>query len=94
MTPDQPKIEVFKESELRIDMMKHMCVPKYRLLSSKQTGDYLKSAHAKKADLWKMSVSDQAARYMGLAIGQVVQFERANPCSGLEEIHRVIVPDT
>ena len=84
-------IDYFKESELQMNILNHVLVPKHEILSDEQKEELLKMYKCKEVQLQKMLSSDPVARFFGARRGQVFKITRTSETSGSYENYRVVV---
>ncbi|KAL0236866.1 hypothetical protein PCE1_000263 [Barthelona sp. PCE] len=83
-------IEVFKESQLVINITKHSLVPTHIPLTEEQTQEVLDKYKVEKFQLPRIKKDDPVARFLGLAKMQVVRIERPSETAGRYVSYRVV----
>lgn len=83
--------EAFFETFFLINLMEHICSPKYHVMSASEQTEFLREYQTTKNKLCKIFDSDQAAKYLYLKKGQIVRIERPSEISGMSIGYRVVV---
>lgn len=82
-------IETFQESDLVVNITKHVLVPKHIVLSDAEKKELLQKYRLKESQLPRIQGLDPVARYLGLKRGQVVKIIRRSETSGRYASYRI-----
>lgn len=82
-------IETFQESDLVVNITKHVLVPKHIVLSDSEKKELLQKYRLKESQLPRIQGLDPVARYLGLKRGQVVKIIRRSETSGRYASYRI-----
>lgn len=84
-------LAAFGENELLFDIYEHEKVPRHVLLSAEEKAALLQQYKLSERQLPEMQRHDPMARYLGLAVGDVVRIHRVSPTVGHDVYYRIVV---
>lgn len=82
-------IECFHETNLIVNITKHVLVPKHLKLNQEEKNELLKTYRLKESQLPRIQKSDPIALYLGLKRGDVVKIIRNSETSGRYASYRI-----
>jgi len=87
------RIEIFSEDEMLYNVMEHVLMPEYEVLTREERIRMFggKTALIKEHQLPKIMVTDRTARYFGLRRNDVVRIIRCSETAGLAVSYRIAV---
>ena len=86
-----PNTEIFLAKELLINIIDHISVPKYTLLTDDEAKEVIHVYHAKKKDLPKQLVFDPISKYYNAKPGQMFRIVRPSETAGEVATYRLVV---
>lgn len=86
-----PKVEVFQENELMINIVENVLVPEHEVLTQKERLEFYKSYNVKKKNMAQMLVSDPVSRYYGMKIGDICRIKRPSETDCYINSYRLVV---
>lgn len=90
---EYPYSEIFLDSDLMIDKVKHVSVPKHELISQdqKEFQDFFKEYLINKKQMPKIFVTDPIAKYYNAKVGMIFKITRISETSGYATYYRLII---
>lgn len=85
------KIEVFMHNELRINITKHMDVPRHIILSKEDAEQMKKDLDANNSQLSRILTTDPVSRYYAAKKGDIFKIIRPSLSAGQTIIYRLVV---
>lgn len=85
-------MEVFRESFFMLNLLEHVCSPKYEVLTPDESKEMLKSYFLLKKQMKRMYDSDPASLYFFLKKKQIVRIIRNSELTGGAIDYRIVVP--
>lgn len=83
-------LEMFKEIFLMIDLLEHVCSPKYEILTPTEIQEIILSYHTPKKKFQIMLENDPASIYLFLQKGQLVRIIRNSEITGTSIAYKII----
>lgn len=83
-------LEMFKEIFLMIDLLEHVCSPKYEVLTPTEIQELIISYHTPKKKFQIMLENDPASIYLFLQKGQLVRIIRNSEITGISIAYKII----
>jgi DNA-directed RNA polymerase subunit H (RpoH/RPB5) len=93
ITTNYPKTELFLESELMINLIDNILIPRYEILD-RETDDFKKFCemyNCKKRNIPKLFTTDPMARYYNLKKGDIVRVIQPSETTGYAAFYRITV---
>lgn len=85
------KIEVFMHNELRVNITKHMDVPRHIILSKEEIEKLKKELDINNAQLSRILTTDPVSRYYAAKKGDVFKIIRPSLAAGQTIVYRLVV---
>eukprot|EP00249_Psilotum_nudum_P024750 c29285_g7_i1 orf=209-886(+) len=85
------RLEVFKETDLLLNITHHRLVPKHEILTPEKKLAVMQMYKAKENQLPRLSIHDPVARYYGLTLGQMVKIIRDINEKETEVTYRIVM---
>ncbi len=83
-------LEMFREIFLMIDLLEHVCSPKYEILTPTEIQEVVLSYHTPKKKFQIMLENDPASVYLFLQKGQLVRIIRNSEITGISIAYKII----
>lgn len=86
-----PKSEIFQESELMINLIDHVLVPKHEIVPEEEASKFLETHNAKKRNMSRILTTDPVAKYYNMKPGQLVRIIRPSEKAGFGISYRIVI---
>lgn len=83
--------EIFKMDELKINIVDHILVPKYTVLTKSEAENVLRTYNAKKKDMPRIFTVDPIVRYYNMKPDDICKVERASVMTCVAPFYRLVV---
>ncbi len=94
--PPGPLIQyrrIKEERNLKMDISKHVLVPKHEVLTEEEAEEVLKKYNITKSQLPKILISDPMVKKIGAKVGDIIKITRKSPTAGESIFYRVVVSE-
>lgn len=86
-----PNSEIFLEKDLMIDIISHVSMPKFELLSEDESKLVLEEYSTRKREMPKIYVTDPCSRYYNAQPGRIFRVLRPSEITAYSVIHRLVI---